>query len=1633
MEFETITQICNLKEGDFMKFKTRFNKLIAWVLTLAMLMTFLSSLSLVVSAAEGTNVNPYKQMLELIVPENNYGVGNFPENRIFHAWGWSYQNAKAKLEAIAEQGFSTILVSPPNEIKMPTKYVKFHEPETDGISPNGWWMLYQPAGFQLNESFDNALGTKSEFIELCEAAHGLGLKIMVEAVVGYVGTDDDHVGEYDNVSNAPMDHVSSRVAEFEPEIITEQAFHFPWINSAYKDKYWDGWSDFDIEESLTQQAIDGKPDLATETQLVQDAIFDYFTELTEAGADGFYFNDAKHIETASDTYFASDFWDDTLGKIREQYPHKNLQAVAEIIDGSGDGRGAEEYLQYGMNLTHTAMSDTIRDSVINGTDITYAFDASLPQENSVLWSESYKSYAKGETSALTSGQRAKMWALAVSRKGVKGIYLARPSDELAEGQSEVNNILSTITLGEANVTDWSTDVVKNINNFAGFFADTDESVHYDNGISVIERDKKGAVLVNMQGGETAVSLSKNTLLEGEYTDAITGNKFTVENGEISGEIGESGIAVLYLSEIAEGTFDVTPEVHWGTSADNLTNSGTWEEFSLALGYYYHHGVNEVSYAKVAGDITLTNSINVQKNLTVDMAGFNITYNSIIFTGQPESTLTIIDSVGGSELTTTSTAVIYSKGNTTISDNVTFSAESAEIVYYSGMLDLSGWDNADGIRIMSNTDGVIVSDDTIRLPEGYYMLDNQGKVAGSLTSWKRYTVGIPVESGDDKEPVINSITFNTDSPAYDAATGTFYIDEAHPLIITVTGENLSDEMLDLVLCNSDYHGFTMPYRAGDNEVVEIEFPLSLYRTFIQECNNYGYAANLTLFAVVTMNQSFNLSDTVAFPVVEADTITYPVWVCGKQFTNKMLTVNDENGGTATYNPDSNTLTLSNMNITSGYKDDNERVIGVYADSDLNIELTGENNITMPDDNNKSYGIRVKGDLSVSGSGSLTAVAGNVAANDSADRYSTGIYTGGQLNISNANVYARGGDVFAEAEAYSSGVYSGGGLEVDFGGSLTAVGGKANGSMAYSTGLEVLGNEEYINISVYDGNIIAKGGDAEGVIVAESNGAYLELAGFYVYENTANVELTSGNAKVTSADESNKPYACSNGITVYEGDIAIHGGTVDIFGGTWEGIAGDGWAAYVIGEEDEDGVVSGGNVLIDWQTIEPSPSGFGFAGPRVTITSTDEEKGAVLAGTGLVIDNKLIISEPEGGKTTTIEEENHKFNTILNADDSLAKNVVIEPLIYSVKIEGTPHVMSVLVPCGMSINEAYKEMLKKAGLTDFSEMINTDKDGYNFNGFYTESKEKFDFDDSVISDMTITGKWTKKSSGGGGSSGSSTTTTKNEDGSTTKTTTNKITGTVTKITTYGDGSTIKVETKKDGTVTTTEKDKDGNTTTTVQKPDGTTVTTVKDTNGTKTVTTKNTDGTAVVNKAAKKEFADVHPVNHWATADVDYAYTGGLMLGTSETHFSPDIPLTRAMLVTVLYRLEGEPPTNKSIPFADVDMDAYYGNAVSWAKQNGIVKGVSETEFAPDDNITREQIAVIMHRYAQFKGIAPTGAWAIRLDYTDLAQISDYAVEGVMYCTMKGIMQGKGNKIFAPKDNAARAEAAAILHRFTKANK
>ena len=308
-------------------------------------------------------------------------------------------------------------------------------------------------------------------------------------------------------------------------------------------------------------------------------------------------------------------------------------------------------------------------------------------------------------------------------------------------------------------------------------------------------------------------------------------------------------------------------------------------------------------------------------------------------------------------------------------------------------------------------------------------------------------------------------------------------------------------------------------------------------------------------------------------------------------------------------------------------------------------------------------------------------------------------------------------------------------------------------------------------------------------------------------------------------------------------------------------------------------------------------------------------------------------------------------------------------------------------------------------------------------------------------------TRKSSGGSSGGGSSTTTTteKNDDGSTTTTVTNKKTGTVTETTKYEDGSTLVVKSEEDGTVTTTETRADDVKIRTVDEPGKdveVTVTVPKNVDETIVIVPVDVDYSMVAVDADTgeivslsvptedglvvkvdgtmdlvivdnaKEFEDTN--GHWAEDAIDFATAHEFFAGVTEDTFAPDSPMTRAMLITVLARFDGQDTTGGSV---------WYETAMTWAKENGISDGSN-----PNGQITREQLAAMLYRYAAYKGYDTNPDSVEIQNFADYDDISGYAEEALVWAVDAGIMSGTRNDTLSPDGNATRAQVATILMRF-----
>ena len=187
------------------------------------------------------------------------------------------------------------------------------------------------------------------------------------------------------------------------------------------------------------------------------------------------------------------------------------------------------------------------------------------------------------------------------------------------------------------------------------------------------------------------------------------------------------------------------------------------------------------------------------------------------------------------------------------------------------------------------------------------------------------------------------------------------------------------------------------------------------------------------------------------------------------------------------------------------------------------------------------------------------------------------------------------------------------------------------------------------------------------------------------------------------------------------------------------------------------------------------------------------------------------------------------------------------------------------------------------------------------------------------------------------------------------------------------------------------------------------------------------TFVVMRDAALPFTDVADTAWYADA-VQYVYENGLMTGVSESEFAPDGTATRGQIVTILWRLAGSPVVNYAMRYADMDEGAWYGEAVRWAASTGVVTGYSESSFGPNDAITREQLAAILYRYVKTQGQGFTGMWYFPLRYDDAASISSWADEAMHWCVMKGLLNGTSETALSPRATATRAQLATILQRF-----
>ena len=532
-------------------------KIMSVILALCMTLSCLTAAGFV-AEARTTKIAEVSAQAASVQTGADYGlVDDVQDGQILQCWNWSYNGIKANMQKIAEQGFSAIQTSPIQTIKETTQNRQMS---------GSWWVYYQPSNFSIETNSRNACGTKSEFKAMCDEAHKYGIKVIVDAVLNHLANNGDNT-----LSPTIPDDIRN----------DSSCWHDIKTNSWYASRY-----------DITQYCMGGLPDLNTSNTKIQNYAISFLKEAIDAGADGFRFDGAKHIETPVDSGCASQFWPNVLGaatsyakSTRGITPYYYGEVLDKVTGDSDTGVASKVLSSYTsmMSITTSSASNSVRNSVNSGdakgakrSDF-YLDDGSKAAGNkSVLWNESHDTYANGSSRGQSDTTLKKTWAMVGSRAQACAMYLARPS-------SYSNQI------GTASVTAWGDVEVKAVNRFKNYFVGKTEYLSSEGSIAYNERGTEGVVLVNCGGSSTSVSVTAHKMAAGTYTDQVTGNTFTVANGKISGKIGSTGVAVVYNAKPAGPSASVNPgSQSYNTDTLTLTlkySSATSGHYSIDGGSY----------------------------------------------------------------------------------------------------------------------------------------------------------------------------------------------------------------------------------------------------------------------------------------------------------------------------------------------------------------------------------------------------------------------------------------------------------------------------------------------------------------------------------------------------------------------------------------------------------------------------------------------------------------------------------------------------------------------------------------------------------------------------------------------------------------------------------------------------------------------------------------------------------------------------------------------------------------------------------------------------------------------------------------------------------------------------------------
>lgn len=523
---------------------------------------------------------------------------------ILHAWNWSFNTVKDNLDDIAAAGYTAIQVSPIQVNK---------DINGEYTATNRWWILYQPAGFRIG---NEQLGSEEEFKQMCAAAHEKGIKIIVDTIVNHMGNNGD--------PNIPADEVDAELSFAEhPDFWHIDENGKLNVISDYNNRY-----------DVTHNGV-GLPDLNTANEDLQAIIKAYLQHVLDAGADGFRFDTAKHVELPTDSEdVRSDFWPSVLDGLTLSAESTALAdgdnkpyVYGEVLQG-----GADELDDYAKLFDTTAskyghdIRNTVGVGAGEGTNLSKNFDgikdygvpAGVESSDLVTWVESHDTYANDseESTAMTDEQIENGWGIVAARADSTPLYFNRP-----EGRKKLQG-----NMGDVGSDSWKDPDVIAVNKFHTAMDGQDERLtKLTDNVIMIERGtandatKKGVVIVNLGSEPFALSDQAINLDNSTYNNCATnGGVFTVSDGKISGTASK-GITVLYAGGTQEAPV-ITPKV--SIDKEDCSFTGTLEltlnVTSAASAAYSIDGVDQGSFAN--GDkITIGENVAPGTKMTVKVS------------------------------------------------------------------------------------------------------------------------------------------------------------------------------------------------------------------------------------------------------------------------------------------------------------------------------------------------------------------------------------------------------------------------------------------------------------------------------------------------------------------------------------------------------------------------------------------------------------------------------------------------------------------------------------------------------------------------------------------------------------------------------------------------------------------------------------------------------------------------------------------------------------------------------------------------------------------------------------------------------------------------------------------------------